>query len=70
MALPEKEGRHMARRLAREEGIFAGTSTGLNVLAAFHLASKLGPGRVVATVACDTGFKYLDGDLYREEKSP
>jgi cysteine synthase A len=69
MALPEKEGRQMARRLAREEGIFAGTSTGLNVLAALHLASKLGPGRVIATVACDTGFKYLDGDLYREEKS-
>lgn len=65
MALPEKEARETARRLAKEEGIFAGTSTGLNVLAALHLASKLGPGRVVATVACDTGFKYLDGDLFR-----
>ncbi|MEM7127779.1 MAG: pyridoxal-phosphate dependent enzyme [Chloroflexota bacterium] len=64
MALPEKEARQMARRLAQEEGIFAGTSTGLNVLAALHLVSELGPGRVVATVACDTGFKYLDGDLY------
>ncbi len=70
LALPEKEARKMAQRLAREEGIFAGTSTGLNVLAALQLASKLGPGRVVATVACDTGFKYLNGDLYREDKSP
>lgn len=69
MALSEKEARQMARRLAREEGIFAGTSTGLNVLAALQLASKLGPGRVVATVACDTGFKYLNGELYREDKS-
>jgi cysteine synthase len=63
MALPEKDGRQEARRLAREEGIFAGTSTGPNVLAALHLASKPGPGRVVATVACDTRFKYLDNDL-------
>lgn len=66
MALPEAEARQMTRRLAQEEGIFAGTSTGLNVLAALQLAAELGPGRVVATVACDTGFKYLDGDLYRE----
>ena len=68
MALPEKEARQMVRRLAREEGIFAGTSTGLNVLAALRIASKLGPGQVVVTVACDTGFKYLDGDLYQEDK--
>ncbi len=69
MALSEKEGRQMARRLAREEGIFAGTSTGLNVLAALRLASELGSGQVVATVACDTGFKYLNGDLYQDDKS-
>ena len=69
MALSEKDARQMVRRLAKEEGIFAGTSTGLNVLAAIHLASKLGPGRTVATVACDTGFKYLNGELYREDKS-
>ena len=65
MALPELEGRQMVRRLATEEGIFAGTSTGMNVLAALRIASKLGPGHVVVTVACDTGFKYLNGDLYR-----
>jgi cysteine synthase A len=65
MALPELEARQMVRRLATEEGIFAGTSTGMNVLAALRIASKLGPGHVVVTVACDTGFKYLNGDLYR-----
>ncbi len=65
MALPESEARKMVRRLAIEEGIFAGTSTGMNVLAALQLSSKLGPGKVVVTVACDTGFKYLNGNLYR-----
>ena len=64
MALPEVEARKMVRRLATEEGIFAGTSTGVNVLAALQLATQLGPGKIVATVACDTGFKYLNGDLY------
>jgi cysteine synthase A len=55
----------MARRLAKEEGIFAGTSSGLNVTAALQLAQELGRGSTVATVAVDTGFKYLAGDLYR-----
>ena len=54
----------MARRLAREEGIFTGTSTGLNVVAALQLARELGSGRQVATVAVDTGLKYLAGDLF------
>jgi cysteine synthase A len=63
-AIDEDEARALARRLAREEGIFAGTSTGVNVLAALQLAVELGPGRRVATVACDTGLKYLNGDLY------
>lgn len=62
----EAEARKMARRLAKEEGIFAGTSSGLNVVAALKLAQELGPGRTVATVAVDTGFKYLAGDLYRD----
>jgi len=60
------EAREMARRLAKEEGIFAGTSSGLNVTAALQLAQELGRGSTVATVAVDTGFKYLAGDLYRE----
>lgn len=66
-ALDEQRGRATARRLAREEGIFAGTSSGMNVLAALDLAAELGPGRVVVTVACDTGFKYLAGELFQEE---
>ena len=63
-AIDEGEARAMARRLAREEGIFAGTSSGLNVVAALQLAKELGPGKTVATVACDFGLKYLAGDLY------
>jgi cysteine synthase A len=65
IAIDEADAREMARRLARQEGIFAGTSTGMNVLGALVLASRLGPGRKVVTVAVDTGLKYLAGDLYR-----
>lgn len=60
----ESEARTMARRLAREEGIFAGISSGLNIAAAVRLARELGPGRTVVTVACDSGMKYLAGDLF------
>jgi cysteine synthase A len=49
----------MTRRLAREEGIFAGTSTGANVVAALRLAERLGPDATIVTVMCDTGMKYL-----------
>ena len=63
-ALDETEARKMARRLAREEGIFTGTSSGLNVAAAVRFAAELGPGHTVATVAVDTGLKYLAGDLF------
>jgi len=49
----------MALRLAREEGLFAGTSTGGNVIAALRLAEQLGPDATVVTVMCDTGMKYL-----------
>lgn len=64
-SVDESEAREMARRMAREEGIFAGTSSGMNVTAAIRLARELGPGHVVATVACDFGLKYLAGDLYQ-----
>jgi cysteine synthase A len=53
------EAMAMAMRLAREEGLFAGTSTGANVIAALRLAEQLGAGATVVTVACDTGMKYL-----------
>lgn len=62
--IDEGAARQMARRLAREEGIFAGTSTGLNVVGAVGLARELGHGFTVVTVACDSGLKYLTGDLY------
>ena len=63
-AIDEREAREMARRLAREEGILTGTSSGLNVVGALQLARELGPGHTVATVAVDTGLKYLAGDLF------
>jgi cysteine synthase A len=63
-AIDEDEARAMARRLAKEEGIFAGISTGLNVVAALELAREAGAGHRVATVAVDTGLKYLAGDLF------
>jgi len=53
------EATAMALRLAREEGLFAGTSTGGNVIAALRLAEQLGPDATVVTVMCDTGMKYL-----------
>ncbi len=65
--IDEQDGRAMARRLAREEGIFAGTSSGLNVTGAVRLARELGPGKTVVTVACDSGLKYLAGDLYQPD---
>ena len=63
-AIDEGEARTMAKRLAKEEGVFAGTSSALNVVAALQTARELGPGKTVATVAVDTGLKYLAGDLY------
>ena len=62
--IDEQESRLMARRLAVEEGIFAGTSSGLNVVGALQLAEELGEGKTVVTVAVDTGLKYLADDLY------
>ncbi len=60
----EAEARQMANRLAAEEGIFCGTSSGLNVTAAIKLGMELGPGHTVITVACDSGMKYLSGGLF------
>ncbi len=53
------EAAAMAARLAREEGLFGGTSTGANVVAALRLAATLGPAATIVTVMCDTGMKYL-----------
>jgi cysteine synthase len=54
-----EEAEAMTMRLAREEGIFAGTSTGANVIAALRLAERLGPDATIVTIMCDTGMKYL-----------
>jgi cysteine synthase A len=59
-----EEAMSAARRLAREEGIFAGTSTGAKVAAALRVAARLGPGHTVVTIAADSGMKYLSTPLY------
>jgi cysteine synthase len=59
-----EDAKAMARRLAREEGLFAGTSSGANVIAAIQLAERLGPGAQVATLMVDSGLKYLSTDVY------
>ncbi len=59
------DAKEMARRLAREEGIFTGTSSGANVVAAIEVAKRLGPGKTVVTIMVDSGLRYLSTDLYR-----
>jgi cysteine synthase len=54
----------MARRAAREEGLWSGPSTGANLVVALELARRLGPGKRVVTPLVDSGLKYLGGDLY------
>ena len=61
-----EEAANMALRLAREEGLFAGTSTGGNVVAALRCAERLGPDATVVTVMCDTGMKYLSTTMFRD----
>jgi cysteine synthase A len=53
------EANAMALRLAREEGLFAGSSTGANVIAALRVAEQLRPDATIVTIMCDTGMKYL-----------
>jgi cysteine synthase A len=64
LAIADDEAKAIARRLAREEGILAGFSTGANVAAALRVAEELPVGRAVATVAADTGTRYLSSDLF------
>jgi cysteine synthase A len=59
------EAKEMARRLAREEALFAGTSSGANVVAAIRLGERLGPDATVVTLMADSGLKYLSTDVYR-----
>ncbi|PKL82053.1 MAG: cysteine synthase [Ignavibacteriae bacterium HGW-Ignavibacteriae-3] len=61
-----EDAKAMARRLAREEGLFAGTSSGANVLAAIKIGEHLGPDAEIVTLMCDSGLKYLSTDLYKK----
>ena len=63
-AIDQELGFAMCRRLAHEEGVFCGASTGLNVVGAIELAKEIGPGKRVVTFACDSGLKYLGGHVY------
>jgi cysteine synthase len=60
------DAEEMARRLAREEALFAGTSSGANVVAAIRVAERLGPNGKVVTLMVDSGLKYLSTDVYRK----
>lgn len=55
----------MAKRLAMEEGIFAGTSSGANLMASINIAERMGPGKTVATIIVDSGFRYISTPLYQ-----
>jgi cysteine synthase len=59
-----EEAKAMARRLAREEGIFAGASSGANVVAAIRVARQLGPSATIATIIVDSGLRYLSTDVF------
>jgi cysteine synthase A len=59
----------MARRLAREEGLFAGTSSGANVVAAIRVGERLGPAARIVTLLVDSGLKYLSTDVYRRKET-
>jgi cysteine synthase len=65
----EEDAFPFARRLAREEGLFIGMSSGANIYAATQVARMLGPGKRVATIACDTGARYLSTKLFLEPVS-
>ena len=65
LTVSEEDAKNMARRLALEEGILVGTSTGANVVAAINAANMLGKGKNIVTIAVDTGLKYLSTELYR-----
>lgn len=65
IAVSTADAKAMTRRLAREEGLFAGTSSGANVLAAIQIGERLGPNATVVTLMCDSGMKYLSTDVFK-----
>ena len=64
LAVGTEEAKAMARRLAKEEALFAGTSSGANVVAALRIAERLGPKATVVTLMADSGLKYLSTDVF------
>jgi cysteine synthase len=70
VAVKTADATDMARRLAREEAVFAGTSSGANTLAAIQVAKRLGPGAKVVTLMVDSGLKYVHTDLYGKPRGP
>lgn len=65
LTVSTNDAKAMARMLAKEEAIFAGTSTGANIVAALRVAERLGPGATVATIVVDSGLRYLSTDVFR-----
>lgn len=65
IGVKDEDAYRTARQLARQEGIFGGISSGANVWAALQEAKVLGKGKTIVTVICDSGLKYLKGDLYQ-----
>ena len=63
-AIDQEQAFKMCQLLAKEEGIFGGASTGLNVVAAIKLAKEIGPGKRIVTLNCDNGVKYLGSHIY------
>lgn len=70
LAVSTAEAMEMSRRLASEEALFAGTSSGANVVAALRVAEELGPDGTVVTLACDSGLKYLSTRLFARNAEP
>ena len=67
LAVKTDDAKDMARRIARQEALFAGTSSGANVVAAIQVAERLGPDATVVTLMADSGLKYLSTDVYRSK---
>jgi cysteine synthase len=69
VSVSTEDAKEMTRRLAREEALFAGTSSGANVLAAIQLGQRLGPDATVVTLMADSGLKYLSTDVYKRKSA-
>ena len=69
LPIPTAEAKAMARRIARDEALFAGTSSGANVVAAIQVGQRLGPTANVVTLMADSGLKYLSTDVFRSRQA-